>query len=202
MSSGPELAMVFRMRSPGGASEAMRRIPELARGSEGFDVSGACGGSLTLHRRSWEFLFETLGTFNERAGDAEDEILTVVTDMDFIYNDEGDEDPLFWESFSDVAEALSQWADPYFGTITDEETMGEYFERAELENPALLNYFSFDFIRDRVRDKERVIRRYATRTARNGLLVFPPTLADGVPDAFLREMGFIGEARSSYVSDD
>ena len=82
MSSGPDLALAFRLRTPGGAGEAGEWIAEGARKYRGFRISSQDEDALVIDHLDFEFYVQTFKEFLGRGTGSDEGLVILYADSD------------------------------------------------------------------------------------------------------------------------
>ena len=188
MSSGPELVIVFKLRNRNLRNEALHKIEAGVKKYRGFYFLEKKDTILAMGHQGYEFNVYSLESLWSDLSNPDQDIVILLADAKQMLDDDGENDADFWKAYQNAIALVVAEIDPYYGIITDTETIKDIVKEGLDKNPINMNYFSFDYIRERLPGCNTVIQKYASRKLKYGFLVTDMILPENQWKKYNQEM--------------
>lgn len=189
MSGDLSFVMIFCLRENNNSTEALNIIKEKAEKYDGFEIEDNNSSSFFIIHNEIKFLIKNIFESEYHPNyPLKNNFILMSVDYDYMFDDEGTDNPNFWIFFQNVIAIIVAIIDPTYGNFTDDEEMKRIIE-SDLEMNLLSGgYYSFDYIKLKLPLKENIIRTYATRELTHGLLVINMAMSQENATNFRNEM--------------
>jgi hypothetical protein len=184
------MVLAFKLKKGGIVKHALEKIADGARKYRGFILNKKEPEHLSIGNRELDCDVYTVNSLYASEAGVHDDVVILLVDIDKMLEADGDKDSEFWIAFQNLVAMVVAEIDPYYGLISDDEALRDILKEGIDKIPVRMDYFSYDFIEDKLKGREAVIRKYATRRLRYGLLLVDMILPEQRRKDYLREMGF------------